>query len=82
MPRSTPGKAIHKLALPALLLGLGLAGCQADRPVVAPAQPSWSYHDGSDQLSNNDAWEKMIPDTARLRLDETKLATVEASTVD
>lgn len=70
------------LLLPAALLsGLCLIGCQAERPVVAPVEPEWSYHDGSEQLSNNDAWEKMIPDnTALLGYDETKVASVEEST--
>lgn len=70
-----------RLFLPAALLsGLCLTGCQAERPVVAPVEPEWSYHDGSEQLSNNAAWEKMIPDTALLRFDETKVASVEEST--
>lgn len=70
-----------RLFLPAaLLLALPLVGCQAERPVVAPVEPDWSYHDGSEQLSNNDAWEKMIPDTALLRFDETKVASVEEPT--
>ena len=70
-----------KLLLPAtLLVGLCLTGCQSERPVVAPVEPDWSYHDGNEQLSNNDAWEKMIPDTALLPLDETKVASVEEST--
>lgn len=78
MPTSAP----IKLALPALLMGFVLTGCQADRPVVAPVEPEWSYHDGSESLSNNDAWEKMIPDTALLRFDETKVASVEESTAE
>lgn len=82
MPTPTPGSLTLNLPLTALLMGLVLTGCQAERPVVAPAQPLWSYHDGSEQLSNNDAWAKMIPDTALLRLDETKVASVEESTVE
>ena len=70
-----------RLLLPAALLaGLCLTGCQAERPVIAPVEPDWSYHDGSEQLSNNDAWEKMIPDTALLRFDEATVASVEDST--
>ena len=65
-----------------LLLGLALTGCQAERPVVAPVEPDWSYHDGSEQLSNNDAWERMIPTSALLRFDESKLAHVEESTAE
>lgn len=72
-----------RLLLPAcLLMGLTLTGCQAERPVVAPVEPDWSYHDGSEQLSNNDAWEQMIPTSALLRYDESKLASVEESTAD
>lgn len=70
-----------RLLLPAAVLsGLCLTGCQSERPVVAPVEPDWSYHDGSEQLSNNDTWEQMIPDTALLRFDESKLAHVEEST--
>lgn len=69
--------------LPACLLAaIALTGCQAERPVVAPVEPDWSYHDGSDQLSNNDAWEQMIPASALLRYDESKLASVEESTAE
>lgn len=71
---------LRPLLLAALLLALPLVGCQAERPVVAPVEPDWSYHDGSEQLSNNDAWEKMIPDTAMLRFDEATVASVEDST--
>lgn len=69
--------------LPALGLLLGLTAftaCQAERPVVAPVDPEWSYHDGDPQLSNNDAWEKMIPASTLLRYDETTLAHVEEPT--
>lgn len=73
----------RKSLLPAaLLLGLSLTGCQAERPVIAPVEPDWSYHDGSEQLSNNDAWEKMIPASALLRYDESKLASVEEATAE
>lgn len=69
--------------LPACLLSaVALVGCQAERPVLAPVDPEWSYHDGSDQLSNNAAWEQMIPTSALLRYDETKLAHVEESTAE
>ena len=73
----------RKSLLPAgLLLGLCLTGCQAERPVIAPVEPDWSYHDGSEQLSNNDAWEKMIPASALLRFDASKLAHVEETTAE
>lgn len=74
----------RKLRLPAgLLLGLvTFTGCQAERPVIAPVDPEWSYHDGSQQLSNNDAWEQMIPASALLRYDKSTLASVEESTVE
>jgi hypothetical protein len=65
-----------------LLAAVVLTGCQAERPVIAPVEPDWSYHDGSEQLSNNDAWEKMIPASALLRYDESKLASVEESTAE
>jgi hypothetical protein len=65
-----------------LLSAIVLVGCQAERPVIAPVDPDWSYHDGSEQLSNNDAWEEMIPTSALLRYDETKLAHVEESTAE
>ena len=67
---------------PALLLGTSLTGCQAERPVLAPVEPTGSYHDGSEQLSNNDAWEQMVPTSALLRFDESKLASVEESTAE
>lgn len=70
--------ALPRLALP--LLGLcAFVGCQAERTVVAPAEPTWSYRDGSDQLSNNDTWEKMIPSTA-LIFNESQVASVEEPT--
>ena len=53
-----PNSATLKLALPALLMGFVLTGCQAERPIVAPVDPDWSYHDGADQLSNNDTWKR------------------------
>ena len=74
----------QKQLLPAGLLLLGLVtftGCHAERPVIAPVEPEWSYHDGSEQLSNNDAWERMVPESALLRYDESKLAHVEESTI-
>ena len=72
-----------KSLLPACLLAAFVfTGCQAERPVIAPVDPEWSYHDGSDSLSNNDAWEKMIPTSALLRYDESKLAHVEESTAE
>lgn len=70
--------ALTRLALPLLAL-CPFVGCQAERSVVAPAEPTWSYRDGSEQLSNNDAWEQLIPSTA-LVLDESKLASVEEPT--
>ena len=39
-----------------------LAGCHSDRSAVAPLEPTWTYHDGPEQLSNNDLWERMIPE--------------------
>ena len=65
-----------------LLSALAFTGCQAERPVIAPVEPDWSYHDGDEQLSNNDAWEQMIPTSALLRLDESTLAHVEESTAE
>ena len=74
--------AASQRLLPAagLLAAFALVGCQAERPVVAPVEPEWSYHDGSEQLSNNDAWEKMIPASALLRYNESTLASVEEPT--
>lgn len=66
----TPG-----LALAALLS----IGCQAERAVIAPVEPTWSYHDGSTQLSNNDAWNKMIPST-NILVDASQVASVEEPT--
>lgn len=77
-----PHFVVLRLTLPALLLGFALTGCQAERPVIAPIEPDWSYHDGQEQLSNNDAWEQMIPSSVLLRHDESKLASVEESTAD
>ena len=72
-------------SLPALACGLCLCalllgGCQAERAIVSPVEPDWSYHDGAEQLSNNDAWDKMIPNSALLRFDESKVASVEEPT--
>ncbi|MEM6257767.1 MAG: hypothetical protein AAGI37_05590 [Planctomycetota bacterium] len=75
-------RAPLRLALPALLMGAAVAGCSAERAIVAPVEPDWSYHDGSEQLSNNGAWEQMIPASALLRYDESKLASVEESTAE
>lgn len=61
------------------LAGLTLGGCSAERAIVAPAEPDWSYHTDAEQLSNNDAWEKMIPATT-LVVDESKVASVEDAT--
>ncbi|MBX2851339.1 MAG: hypothetical protein KTR15_06305 [Phycisphaeraceae bacterium] len=74
--------SLRMLTAAGLLALLAFTGCQAERPVVAPVEPDWSYHDGSEQLSNNDAWEKMIPTSALLRYDESKLAHVEESTAE
>lgn len=56
------------LALAALLglTGLSQIGCQHQRAVQAPDEPTWSYHDGQDRLSSNDAWSKLIPPAALL----------------
>ena len=74
--------SLSTLAAVGLLALITFTGCQAERPVIAPVEPDWSYHDGSNQLSNNDAWEQMIPESALLRFDETKLAHVEESTAE
>lgn len=74
--------SLRLLAAACLLTAFALTGCQAERPVVAPVEPDWSYHDGSDQLSNNDAWEKMIPASALLRYDASSVASVEESTAE
>ena len=65
-----------------LLAAIAFTGCQAKRPVVAPVEPDWSYHDGDEQLSNNDAWEQMIPTSTLLRFDKSTLASVEESTAE
>lgn len=70
--------ALPRLALPLLVLST-LVGCQAERSVVAPAEPTWSYRDAGNQLSNNDAWERMIPSTA-LIYSESQVASVEEPT--
>jgi len=76
-------QVVSRALLPACLLSaLALVGCQAERPVLAPIDPDWSYHAGNDQLSNNDAWEQMIPESALLRFDESRLAHVEESTAE
>ena len=74
--------ASRTLLATCLLCAVALVGCQAERPVIAPVDPDWSYHDGDEQLSNNDAWEQMIPTSALLRFDESKLASVEESTAE
>lgn len=76
--RTPPRPVLTLAALPLFLLGL-LAGCQAERSVVAPAEPTWTYRDGQTQLSNNDAWEQMLPATA-LILNESQVASVEEPT--
>ena len=55
-------KCLKLLALPMIAAAV-LTGCQTERPIVAPAEPTWDYRDGETQLSNNDAWEQMIPAT-------------------
>ncbi|MFN3165787.1 MAG: hypothetical protein ACE37H_01850 [Phycisphaeraceae bacterium] len=70
--------ALPRLAVLGLSLGV-FVGCQAERAVVAPAEPTWSYREGSEQLSNNDAWEQLIPTTA-LIFDESQVASVEEPT--
>ena len=74
--------SLRSLAAACLLAAFALTGCQAERPVIAPVELDWSYHDGSEQLSNNEAWEQMIPASALLRYDESKLASVEESTAE
>lgn len=69
---------LTRLALPLLACSL-FVGCQAERAVVAPAEPTWSYRDGQPQLSNNDAWERMIPATAFI-VDQSQVASVEEPT--
>lgn len=62
------------------LLGLAtlcLTGCQAERSVIAPTKPTWSYHDDNVQLSNNDQWQQMIPDSPFAGIGTTQVATVE-----
>lgn len=63
-----------------LLACVVFAGCQAERPIVSPVEPEWSYHDGHERLSNNDAWDRMIPASALLRYNESTLASVEDTT--
>ena len=70
--------ALTRLA-PPLLACSAFVGCQAERAVVAPAEPTWSYRDGQPQLSNNAAWERMIPATAFV-VDESQVASVEEPT--
>lgn len=79
---SVPSLKFVLAAGPLLILALLLPACQAERSIVRPVEPDWSYHDGSDQLSNNDTWEAMIPTSALLPLDSPKLAHVEEATTD
>ncbi|MGB0769008.1 MAG: hypothetical protein ACPGYV_15025 [Phycisphaeraceae bacterium] len=76
MPMPMPSPRLCFTATLAACL-LALVGCQVERSVVTPAEPDWSYHDGNDQLSNNDAWEQLVPASALLRYDEDALASVE-----
>ncbi len=71
-------KCLKLLALPVIGCAV-LAGCQTERPIVAPAEPTWDYRDGEAQLSNNDEWEQMIPTTV-LVYDESQVASVEDAT--
>lgn len=64
------------LSLTAVMLG----GCQAERSVTPPAEPTWTYRDGAQQLSNNDQWEQMIPTTAFSRYQQNQVASVEDPT--
>lgn len=73
---------LRSLTAACLLTAFALTGCQAERPVIAPVEPDWSYHDGEEQLSNNDAWEQMIPASALLRYDASTVASVEESTAE
>lgn len=62
-------------------MGLFSVGCQlAERPRVAPVEPVWSYHDNIPQLSNNDAWNRMIPTATQLGIGQDRLASVEDPT--
>lgn len=76
-----PVRRTPSLAAALLLSSTVLVGCHAERAVVQPVEPTWSYQDGESQLSNNDAWEQMIPSTA-LVFDESQVASVEESTED
>lgn len=69
------------LAAMLCLTGLTLVGCKAERAVVAPAEPDWSYRDGNTQLSNNDTWERLIPGSPILS-GKAQVASVEQSTAE
>ena len=69
-----PSVSLRQLLPIGLLAAICLTGCQAERAIIAPVEPEWSYHDGDEQLSNNDTWNKMILNTAHLRADDAKVA--------
>lgn len=73
-------KARLPLAAACLLAALATVGCSSQRTVLAPEEPTWSYRDGQTQLSNNDVWADLIPTTAQLPQDESKVASVEDKT--
>jgi|GEM_PF-2243165 len=79
--RLTPANAKTLLMLVFGLGTFGLVGCQAERSIMSPAEPEWSYHNGSAQLSNNDAWNQMVPASAMLRYDSKRFASSEDPTV-
>jgi len=78
-----PDRSRHRLATLAGLTGLGLSGlcltaCQAERPLAAAAEPTWTYRDSDTQLSNNDEWQRMVPDDTLTGLSEARVVSVEA----
>ena len=73
-------KPTHTLRTAALLglAALSLTACQTNRPMVEPVEPSWSYHDGGNsQLSNNDSWQRMLPESPLHGIGQAQVASVE-----
>ena len=84
MPHAPLRRLTPAIAACLALTGLALTGCQAERSILAPAEPTWSYHDGAEQLSNNDAWRQMVPQTLTglLNTDSASIASVEDASTD
>jgi len=75
MPHRLPARRFAPALL--ALTALTLPACHAHRPTVEPVEPTWSYHTGSDRLSNNAQWRSMIPESPLQDFAQAQVASVE-----